>query len=54
MYNFFNPKVKEILDENPDTSIIGLFWAGYWRFIVMVWGVVFLLICFSALLSAFI
>lgn len=52
MYNFFNPKVKEILDENPDTSIIGLFWAGYWRFMLVVWVSVFLLAFFLAILGA--
>ena len=31
--NFLNPKIQDILKENPDTTVLGLFWAGYWRFV---------------------
>ena len=34
--NFINPKLKDILKENPDTTVLGLFWAGYWRFFVLI------------------
>lgn len=27
----FNPKVREFLKEKPDLTIIGLYWAGFWR-----------------------
>jgi len=44
--NFLNKKLKDILKENPDVTVLGLkenpdvtvlglFWAGYWRFIVI-------------------
>lgn len=37
----FNPIVKNFLEENPDTTIIGLFWAGFWR-----WYLSILIFCF--------
>jgi len=27
----YNPSVKEFLEKNKALTIIGLFWAGYWR-----------------------
>lgn len=27
----FNPKVKDFLEEKPNLTVIGLYWAGLWR-----------------------
>ena len=39
----FNPKVSEFLEKNPELTVIGLFWAGYWRLVGII-VVVFLVI----------
>ncbi len=26
--------VKKLLEKNPDLTVLGLFWAGYWRFYI--------------------
>lgn len=31
MKNFFNPTLKEMTEEYQDITILGLFWAGLWR-----------------------
>ena len=36
----FNPKVSEFLAEHKDITIIGLYWAGYWRFVVAIYGII--------------
>lgn len=28
----FNPKIADFLKQNPDVTVIGLYWAGSWRF----------------------
>lgn len=35
----FNPKVTDLMKENEDLTVMGLFWAGYWRFTLVVGGV---------------
>ncbi len=47
----FNPKVSEFLKEHKDVTVIGLFWAGYWRLIVAVWGILFGLMILSSIAS---
>ena len=39
----FNPKVSDFLKQNPDKTVIGLFWGGYWRLIVAFYGIVLVL-----------
>lgn len=34
----YNPKVKDFLEANKDVSIIGLYWAGYWRLALCIFG----------------
>jgi hypothetical protein len=44
--NFINPKIKDVLKENENTTVLGLFWAGYWRFaclMFLVWIGIFIL-----------
>jgi len=45
----FNPKVSEFLKEHKDLTIIGLFWAGYWRLLVIAFGIGFVLTIIGAL-----
>jgi len=35
----YNPKLKDFLEANKDITLIGSFWAGYWRFMVIVLGI---------------
>jgi hypothetical protein len=37
----YNPKFKDFLKENPEVSVIGVYWAGLWRLNVIVYGIVF-------------
>jgi hypothetical protein len=34
----FNPKLKGFMEENEDLSVLGLFWAGLWRFYAIVFA----------------
>ena len=36
-----NPRVKDFLEKHEKVTIMGLFWAGYWRFMVAIYGGVF-------------
>ena len=47
----FNPKVSEFLKENEDVTVIGLYWAGYWRLAVIILGCVFVLGVFGMILE---
>lgn len=38
-----NPKVKDFLDRKEDLTMVGLYWALYWRFIVVIWGTLFII-----------
>ena len=31
MKNFLHPTLKELKDENPNLTVVGLYWAGLWR-----------------------
>ena len=35
----FNPKVSDFLKEKSHLTVIGLYWAGFWRLYVIVFGV---------------
>lgn len=35
----FNPKLTDFLAEKPNLTIIGLYWAGYWRLVVAIMAV---------------
>jgi len=45
--NFFNPKLKDMMDENPDQTVIGFAWAISWRLQVVVLAIyiAFLFLC---------
>lgn len=33
--------LKEHLEENPDTTLISLYWSLFWRFALLVYGALF-------------
>ena len=35
----YNPKVKDFLKDNEHITVIGLYWAGYWRLALIVGGI---------------
>ena len=41
-----NPTIKEFLKDKPELTIMGLFWAGLWRF----WAFYFAVVIFFFLL----
>ena len=50
----FNPRVKDFLKKKPNITLIGLGWAFYWRFAVLVLGVeliLFIIFMFFAALA---
>jgi hypothetical protein len=43
-----NPNFKEFCEKNPDKGMIGMFWALYWRFVLVITGIYLLvLLAFS-------
>ena len=42
LYNL-NPDLNEFLERKPNITVIGLYWAGYWRLLVA-FGIVYTLI----------
>lgn len=54
MKNFFNPKVKEMFEENPDQSVIGLFWAMNWRFQLILISIYVGILIIASVISALI
>ncbi|MDO8486420.1 MAG: hypothetical protein Q7S77_01840 [Candidatus Staskawiczbacteria bacterium] len=51
----FNPKIKDFLEENPKITLLGFFWAMYWRYTIIVLGaslvIAVLMSIFTALLG---
>lgn len=45
----FNPDVKDYLSQNPNVSMLGFFWAMYWRVAVVVLGISALIALFNAI-----
>jgi len=35
----FNPTLEDFKKVNPNITIMGLFWAGFWRFWVVYFGI---------------
>ena len=35
----FNPTLKDKMEENPNLTILGLWWAWYWRLMVLVFSI---------------
>lgn len=47
----FNPKVKEFMKKKEDLTVLGLYWAGFWRFSLIYLGV-YIAFSIFALLTA--
>ena len=45
----FNPIIREWLDENPNASILGLWWAQVWRIYAVFFGIYFGILLLAAL-----
>lgn len=39
-----NPTIKEFLEDYPKVTVLGLYWAGAWRFIVLYFAFIVLLL----------
>lgn len=50
----FNPKVSEFLAEKPNVTVIGLYWAGYWRLAVCIFAVYMAFVVLAAMVAAII
>ncbi|MFH1694215.1 MAG: hypothetical protein ABH880_00465 [Patescibacteria group bacterium] len=48
----YNPSVKDFLEKKPGLTLIGLFWAGWWRLILIIYGTIFALAVIFAGLGA--
>lgn len=42
----FNPKVKDFLENNKNVTVIGLYFAGLWRFLLFFYGGILLIMIF--------
>ena len=49
--NKFNPKLSEFIKENPNLTIMGVVWAGWWRIYVTILGVCFAIGFLSAVFN---
>jgi len=49
----FNPSLKEMMDKNPNLTILGIWWAWYWRIAILSFIIAFV-IAVAVILSKFI
>jgi len=49
----YNPKIKDYLKDKPDKTLIGLFWAGWWRLMLVIYGAAFGLGMLTVLADSF-
>jgi hypothetical protein len=47
----FNPVFRDFMIENPNKTLIGMFWSGYWRFMLIVTGISFVIGLISGLMA---
>lgn len=47
----FNPKLKDFIQDNKDLTVVGLYWAGAWRFMVYYFAIVLGILAVAKLLS---
>jgi len=50
-FSKFNPKVKDFLEKKPNLTILGLWWAWYWRLLTVIIGISVSLVIMLAVLS---
>lgn len=48
----YNPKVRDFLEEKKDLTLMGLYWAGHWRFALVTGGAMFAIVIAIAILEA--
>jgi hypothetical protein len=46
-----NPKLTTFLSEHPDMTLIGFAWSTWWRIVLVVYGVAFVIGIFAVLVS---
>lgn len=47
----FNPKIVKFIDENEDLTILGLYWAMTWRFMIVYLGICVFIVGLSSLIN---
>ena len=47
----FNPKIKDFLEKNPEKTLLGFYWAMYWRWTIIILPVSFLLAILISLIK---
>jgi hypothetical protein len=52
-WNKFNPTLKEMEEQHPNISILGLWWSWYWRLALLVIGVVIIFSLIALVFSLF-
>lgn len=50
--NFFNPKLKEMFEENPNQSVVGFAWAIGWRLQLAIFVIYIIVIIALAIITA--
>ncbi|MDO8443649.1 MAG: hypothetical protein Q7S78_01525 [Candidatus Azambacteria bacterium] len=40
----FNPKVKDYLDKYSDVTLFGFFFSCWWRFMLIIYGMMFIIV----------
>jgi len=48
----FNPNFKEFMEKRPNLTVIGVFWASYWRIAILGLAIELALVLFFASLGA--
>lgn len=51
---WLNPKLQDFVDENPNITIVGMYWAFLWRFFALIYGSIFIgMVLLAGLISIF-
>ena len=54
MLEKFNPTIEKFLEKKKELTVIGLFWAGYWRLMLAIFAVyLFFMIFFGLFIKLF-
>jgi hypothetical protein len=52
MWKQFNPTLKKMQEENPDITIMGIYWAGLWRLYVLIFFIAIAFGVFAVMFNA--
>lgn len=47
-----NPKLSKFIEDNPDMSLLGFVWAGYWRLTLVIAALYFVLALLIIIIAA--